>query len=99
MLKKPAVCRVEKTNNKGAYMFEFCPKSMKTNVDFIAFTVAKMEYEQRGLCARAVVGNMPLEMSEHFQQRLRFYRDQLKGFAPQYVDSYPSSKPDTLDFR
>ncbi|MEB4673264.1 hypothetical protein MXL54_00545 [Enterobacteriaceae bacterium G50] len=47
-------------------MFEFCPKSMKTNVDFIAFTVAKMEYEQRGLCARAVVGNMPLDMSEHF---------------------------------
>jgi hypothetical protein len=30
-----------KTNNKGGYMFDFCPKSMKTNVDFIAFTVGK----------------------------------------------------------
>lgn len=80
-------------------MFEFCPKSMKTNVDFIAFTVAKMEYEQRGLCARAVVGNMPLDMSEHFQQRLRFYRELLKDVALQHIERHSSSKPDVLDFR
>lgn len=79
-------------------MFEFCPKLMKTNVDFIAFTVAKMEYEQRGLRSRDVMGNMPLDMSEHFQQRLRYYRDRLESSdSPAARDT--SSKPDALDFR
>ncbi|MEO3991249.1 hypothetical protein [Pseudocitrobacter cyperus] len=80
-------------------MFEFCPKSMKTNVDFIAFTVAKMEYEQRGLCARAVVGNMPLDMSEHFQQRLHFYRDRIEGAVSPATDRNSASNNDVIDYR
>ena len=80
-------------------MFEFCPDIMETNVDFIAFTVAKMEYEQRGVCARAVMGNMPLEMATLFQQRLSFYRDQFRIFASQPAEHLPPSKLNACNFR
>lgn len=79
-------------------MFDFCPKPMKTNVDFIAFTVAKMEHEQRGLCVHAVSGNMPLEMSELFHQRLRFYREKIKYLASRRSPFHSCEKNDVLDY-
>jgi hypothetical protein len=55
-------------------MAEFIPDNAKTSVDFIAWSVAKMERDKTPISPSAVAGNMYLEMAEQFYNRLNYYR-------------------------
>lgn len=63
-------------------MTDFNPEKIKTNVDFIAWSLAKMEHDNRQLSAGAVAGNMSLIMAGQFYDRLNYYRSCLQKNRP-----------------
>lgn len=64
---------------RGLHLAKFIPEKSKTNVDFIAWSVARMEHEKRSITAPAVAGNMCATMAEQFHSRLMHYRLLLSG--------------------
>ena len=55
-------------------MIDFMPGKIETNIDFIAYSAARMEYNKRDISAESISGNMPLQMACQFYERLDFYR-------------------------
>lgn len=58
-------------------MKTFQPENSQSDVDFLAYSVAKMEIENSGISALSVAGSMPPAMADTFYRRLHFYRQQL----------------------
>ena len=63
-------------------MAEFITEKIETTVDFIAWSVAKMEREKRPISAESVSGNMCQVMAEQFHNRLKYYRSLLPKNRP-----------------
>lgn len=59
----------------------FNSEKFETNVDFIAWTVAKMEFDKRPISASAVSGNMNHIMAEQFYIRLNYFRSLLQEIS------------------
>jgi len=55
-------------------MPDFNPEKLETNVDFIAWSVARMEFDKRPISASAVAGNMCHIMAGQFYKRLHYFR-------------------------
>lgn len=58
------------------FMKTFDSECDESDMDFLAFTVAFMEIEDRGITARSVASNMPPKMAQSFFRRLEHYRKQ-----------------------
>lgn len=59
-------------------MKTFRPEESQSNVDFLAFSVAKMETENSSISAPSVASSMPAPMADMFFKRLQFYRQQMR---------------------
>lgn len=59
-------------------MQTFRPEKSQSSVDFLAFSVARMEMENHHVSASSVANVMPPEMANTFFKRLQFYRLQVR---------------------